>query len=451
MGKKIRQKRYGFRKIQENMAQCGYEYSVKMHLTYMTIAVAGLLLLGYLMRIKLQGICVLVLAVMYAVPLLVSYHYRMLYEEKRFTDVVDYMEYVIYSFLRMPKIVNTLEEVSKLCHGDMQKRIEKAIDRIQYADVYQNIYADAFGYIEEKYGTERLSALHRFLIQIEQQGGEYILSLEVLLEDIHQWAEMVYVLQKERKELQRKVALSILLSAATAIIMVGLLPKEIGDIATSGLYQVSSVLFLLLSMAVFVLSEKCLIRSWLVAQRNDEEVKKAYDYCIQEKKTKKRHYRFMEKKVKNSIKKDFPMWIRNVILNMQTENVMVAMGKATEDISYPLKSELLRTLDGMEKEPGSMKAYQQFLWKFDLKQIKNIFLMFYSLNEFGTKEAEKQLNTMIQRNNKLAEQAERIANEEALGIFGIYMLMPMVLAAGKMLLDMWVFVQQFLYYYSNVI
>ena len=130
---------------------------------------------------------------------------------------------------------------------------------------------------------------------------------------------------------------------------------------------------------------------------------------------------------------------------------MVAMGKATEDISYPLKSELLRTLDGMEKEPGSMKAYQQFLWKFDLKQIKNIFLMFYSLNEFGTKEAEKQLNTMIQRNNKLAEQAERIANEEALGIFGIYMLMPMVLAAGKMLLDMWVFVQQFLYYYSNVI
>ena len=86
-----------------------------------------------------------------------------------------------------------------------------------------------------------------------------------------------------------------------------------------------------------------------------------------------------------------------------------------------------------------------------MKQIKNVFLMFYSLNEFGTKEAEKQLNAMIQRNNKLAEQAERLANEEALGIFGIYMLMPMVIAAGKMLLDMWVFVQQFLFFYSNVV
>lgn len=443
--------RYGFRKTQETIKEYGYEYSGKKHVTFMGIAVIFLLLLCYLMRIKAAGVCVIALTVILVVPVLAGYHYRTLYEEKRFTDAVDYMEYVIYSFLRMPKIINTLEEVAKVCHGNMQKCIEKAVDRIQYADVYQDIYSDAFEHIEKEYGTERMRALHRFLIQIEQQGGEYIQSLEVLLEDIRQWSEMVYLLQKERKELQRKVTLSLLLSVATAITMVGLLPSEIGDIASNGLYQVSSVVFLLLSIVIFVLSRKCLIRSWLTSEPDSEEVKNAYDYCIREENTKKRHYRFMEKKVKNSIKKDFPMWIRNVILNMQTENVMVAMGMAAEDMSYPLKSELMQTLNGIEKEPGSMRAYQRFLWKFDLKQIKNVFLMFYSLNEFGTKEAEKQLNAMIQRNNKLAEQAERLANEEALGIFGIYMLMPMVIAAGKMLLDMWVFVQQFLFFYSNVV
>lgn len=442
---------YGFRKTQEMIKEYGYEYSLKKHITLMAAAIGFLMLLCYLMRIEAVGVCVIVLTVFFAVPILAGYHYKILYEEKRFTDAVDYMEYAIYSFLRMPKIINALEEVAKVCHGSMKKCVEKAVDRIQYADVYQDIYTDAFEYIEKEYGTQRMKALHRFMTQIEQQGGEYIESLEVLLEDIRQWAEMVYLLQKERKELQKKVTLSILLSVATAIIMVGLLPSEIGDIASNRLYQVSSVAFLWLSIMVFVLSRKCLIRSWLTLQPDSEDVNHAYDYCIREENTKKRHYRFMEKKVKNSIRKDFPMWIRNVILNMQTENVMVAMGMAAQDMSYPLRTELVQTLDRIEKEPGSMQAYQSFLWKFDLKQIKNVFLMFYSLNEFGTKEAEKQLNAMIHRNNKLAKQAERLANEEALGVFGIYMLMPMVIAAGKMLLDMWVFVQQFLLFYSNVV
>jgi Flp pilus assembly protein TadB len=164
-------KKYGFRQIQETIKEYGYEYSMKKHVTFMGIAVAFLLLLCYLMRIKAAGVCVIVLTVIFVVPILAGYHYRTLYEEKRFADAVDYMEYVIYSFLRMPKIINTLEEVVKVCHGSMKKCIEKAVDRIQYADVYQDIYTDAFAHIEKEYGTERMRALHRFLIQIEQQGG----------------------------------------------------------------------------------------------------------------------------------------------------------------------------------------------------------------------------------------------------------------------------------------
>lgn len=444
-------KRYGFWKMQKTIEEYGYDYPVRKHMTLMGVAIALALLVCYLMRIKAAGMCVVLIGAVVTIHLLAGYHYRVLYEEKRFSDAVDYMEYVIYSFLRTPKIINTLQEVQKLCRGNMEQCIGKAVDRIQYADVYKDIYEDSFYHIEKEYGTDRMRALHRFLVQIEQQGGEYARSMEVLLEDIRQWAEMVYLLQKEQRQLQRKVSISIVLSVATAIIMVGLLPREIGDIAQNLLYQISSTGFLLLSMLVFILSRKGLIHSWLMPENNSVEVKKAYDYCIREENVKRRHYRLMEKKVKRSIAKEFPMWIRNVILNMQTENVFVAMGKAAEDTSYPLKSELQKALGEIEKKPGSMQAYQKFLQKFDLKQVKTVFLMFYSLNEFGTKEAEEQLNAMIQRNNKLAEQSERLMNEDALGIFGIYMLLPMVIAAGKMLMDMWVFVQQFLQFYSNVL
>ncbi len=444
-------KRHSFRKMQKIIEEYGYDYSLRKHVTFMGAAIIFIFLLCHLMRIKMAGVCVVFTGTVIAIPIIIGYYYRVLYEEKRFSDSVDYMEYVIYSFLRTPKIINTLEEVQKLCHGNMRQCIEKAVDRIQYADVYKDIYVDAFYHIEKEYGTDRMRALHRFLVQIEQQGGEYAKSMEVLLEDIRQWSEMVYLLQKEQKELQRKVSISIMLSVATAVTMVGLLPREIGDIAENFLYQSSSVVFLLLSMLVLILSRKTLVHSWLQPESNSLEVKKAYDYCIRQENVKGRHYRFMEKKVKRSIAKEFPMWIRNVILNMQTENVFVAMDKAAEDTSYPLKTELQRTLGDIEKKPGSMWAYQQFLMKFDLKQIKTVFLMFYSLSEFGTKEAEEQLNAMIQRNNKLAEQSERLMNEDALGIFGIYMLLPMVIAAGKMIMDMWVFVQQFLLFYSNVV
>lgn len=431
--------------------QYGFAYSDKKYMIYMTGTILTVLMLCLLMRIKPAGICAVLLSDILIFPVITVYHYRGLYEERRFTDAVSYMEYVIYGFLRMPKIVNTLEEVQKLCRGNMKKCIEKAVDRIQYADVYNNIYADAFSYIEKEYGTARMSALHRFLVQVELQGGEYTQALEVLLEDVRQWSEMVSLLQKERKELQRKVSISIGLSITTAITMVGLLPKEIGNIAESSLYQVSSVAFLLSGMMIFVLSRKSLLRSWLESEQKEEEVDKAYDYCMEESNIKRKHYRFMRKKVECSIAKEFPMWLRNVILHMQTENVFVAMSKAAQELSYPLKNELLRVLGEIEKYPGSMQAYEKFLEKFDLKQIKNVFLMFYSFNEFGAKEAQEQLNAMIQRNNKLSEQSERLMNEESLGIYGVYMLMPMVIAAGKMLLDMWVFVQQFLFYYSNVV
>lgn len=440
-----------FKRLTEKIEEYGYQYSMKKYITSLAGTGTVVLSICFLMGIKLPGIVCILTGIFLLFPLVILYQYKTLYEQNKFSQAIDYMEYVIYGFMRMPKIVNALEETEKLCDGTMKHCIGKAIDRIRYADMYRDIYTDALWNIEEEYGTERMEALHRFLIQVEQQGGEYKKSLEVLLEDIRQWADTVYLLQKERKDLQRKVSISLVLSAATAITMVGFLPQEVGNITENTLYQVSSTIFVLFSMGIFVLSRKSLVRSWLKGEEEREEIEKAYEYCLKPENKKTRHYKFAIKKVENHVKKEFPVWLRNVILNMNTENVFVAMEKAAQNASLVLKSELRKTLNEIEKEPGSMMAYQSFLKEFEIAEVKTVFLMFYSLNEFGTKEAEEQINSIIKRNDKLAEQSEKIRNEESLGIFGVYMLCPMVLAAGKMLLDMWVFVQQFLFYYSNVI
>ena len=441
----------GFKGLQEEIQIFGYEYSLKNHMTHLGAVVLITLIMSWLMRIHVAGIvCILVIA-MVTVPTIILYRYKSLYEENKFLNAVAYMEYMIYGFLRVPKILNSLEEAEKLCTGHMRECIQKAMDRIRYASLYEDIYTDALKNIEEFYENDRMKELHRFLVQVEQQGGEYRKSLEILLEDIRHWTEMVSELQQERKALQNKVAISICLSLATAITMVSLLPQDIGNIADNIVYQSSSVFFVVCSLMLYLLSQKTLVRSWLLERENLLEVERAYGYCTENTHNRNRHYKFQERKVVKHIQKEFPMWLRNVVLQMNTENVFVAMKKAAEQSSLVLKTELQLALEEIEKLPGSMKGYQVFLKNFKIPEIRNVFLMFYSLSEYGTREAEGQVNSLIKRNKKLAEQSERLINEDSLGIFGFYMLCPMVLAAGKLLLDMWVFVQQFLYFYSNVI
>ena len=442
---------YHFKDLQQEIRNYGYEYSFKYHMTYIGMVVLAVLIISLLMQIHLVGLVCILAVVLLILPTLTLYRYKGLYEESRFLRAVDYMEYMIYGFLRVPKILNSLEEAEKLCSGHIKECIQKAVDRIRYANLYEDIYTDALKNLEDYYGNDRMRELHRFLVQVEQQGGEYRKSLEILLEDIRHWAEMVSALQKERKALEYKIAISICLSLATAITMVSLLPQNIGNIAENMVYQCSSVFFVISSLLLYLLAQKTLIRSWLSERENLLETEHAYEYCKKNVHNKNRHYRFQEKKVVKHIQKEFPVWLRNVVLQMNTENVFVAMKNAAEQSSFVLKSELKSALEEIEKLPGSMKGYQSFLKNFKIPEIKNVFLMFYSLSEFGTKEAEGQVNSLIMRNKKLAEQSERIINEDSLGIFGLYMLCPMILAAGKLLLDMWVFVQQFLYFYSNVI
>lgn len=441
----------GFLSLQRQIKQYGYTYSLKTHCRNLMMALGTVSGLCIIMHIHWQEILCVMLCTLLSVPAMVRYHYQSNYQEQRFADSIQYMEYMIYAFLRTPKILGALEESVKLCSEGLQPWMEKAMDRIRYAQEYEELYSDAMKQVEHVYGCSRMKELHRFFIQVEQQGGEYKHSLQLLLDDIRQWAEMIGQLQQERKKLQQKVILSIGLSIATAVTMVSLLPNDVGDITQNGLYQYGSVVFLLCSFGIYLLSAKSLVRNWLGYEESEQEIRKAYLYCVEHDRKNNRHYRFQKRKVENHIKKEFPVWLRHVILNMQTENVFMAMHKAAEETSYILKSELEAAFLTIEKKPESMEGYQSFLLGFDLPSIKNIFLMFYSLNEFGTEEAQGQMNSLIQRNNKLSEQAERLINEDSLGIFGIYMLCPMVLAAAKLLLDMWVFVQQFLLFYSNVI
>ena len=120
-------------------------------------------------------------------PQIIATQFQYIYEQQRFTDVVDYMEYMMYEFKKKPKILYALKAAEDSCTGNIKKRIRKAIEYIENGVYKEDLYKEAFYFIEEGYACERLGVLHQFLMKIEAEGGNYQSSLNIILDDVKSW------------------------------------------------------------------------------------------------------------------------------------------------------------------------------------------------------------------------------------------------------------------------
>lgn len=119
-------------------------------------------------------------------------------ERKRFEDVSSYMEQMLASFYRTPKILSALEDTKRIFEGDRERTaraersaksgrilkrrndgesdemypaIEAAIYQIRTGTEGGEIYRKALGEIEKSYGCRRLYRIHDFMIRVEKNGG----------------------------------------------------------------------------------------------------------------------------------------------------------------------------------------------------------------------------------------------------------------------------------------
>lgn len=471
----------------------GYSYSVAKYCKNILLSLATAIIMGMLLDVNTVGIAVLAGMVVVCFPYLVILHFRYLYEADKFEDVTDYMENMICSMERTGKIYESLKETLPLTEGKMKEKLTQAIVTINKCDTYENIYRKALGIIEAEYKCPRMDVMHDFFIKIEMLGGNYKKSLDVIMTDLEAWREITYSIQKERKSRLNSVTACIAMAILVVVIMLKNLSgiNYIVNLADNMLYQVSSVLFLGGSLLLYLMSQHALVRSWVREESTmkESEIKKdlntikKFDVAKAHKKnmltslvfvvgiaigvmqhsvymigfcmagifflygSAERHVRLAKKRITKEVKKAFPKWVRAVSLNLQIENTYMAMLKTVPDAPYVLREELKTTLELIEKNPGELWAYNKFFEGLKINEIRAIFKMFYALTEYGSTEdieAAKQIEAMIDRNNKLSIKAEKLANEDTLAIFNIYALFPMVLGGGKLLIDMWCFVQMFL-------
>lgn len=463
-----------------NIEHYGYKYSMKKFLLQVLLVWAVLGIAGYFYKLKI--ICLIILAIIGLIltPAMVVSQFKFLYEQQRFADVGDYLEQLIYAFIKRPKILSSLEDTASLLEG---RRIKDSIDEaIACIDSNDSTtpYRDGFKIIEDQYGCEKMSAVHEFMEKVEAEGGEYHTSILVLKDDLLAWVERTYVYQEKRRSIKMSIIAAIIMSAIMCGILTLYIPEDFTIV--HGLpYQISSTIFLAAMAGIYTLSQTFLTGSWIdnKGERKTKEIVRDYryyhyfDYKREVKSNlvwvisfsivaliskfalqqnvfaiifafcawwyltlPKRKLKSSKKRLEADLQKAFPGWLRDVAISLQTETVQNAIIMSMDTIPTVLKPSVAKLIEDFSEDPTSFEPWNRFLAEYDVPQLKSAAKMFYSINQLGDEEATSQINTLIERNNKLAQQAEIMKAESAVSAFGYMVALPMGVSIFKLLFDL---------------
>ena len=409
--------------------------SLKILLSVMLVCVI------YKLNVIFTAICMGVAVIVNSMLLKESEQSRM--HLKRFNDIVLYMEQIAYSFKKQPKIRQALMDAQKVCSEEIKEIIEEAAVNID-SKMTDRIYEESLKIIQDEYNCKRLRSLHEFIIKIEKHGGEYENYLNILLEDIKEWSDRTLLFIKNVGRVKRNVLISIGSTIVTCGFMAYLIPKEYSYTGHI-LYQVTSAVVITAMLGVYLLIEWKLNFDWIKEKEVLPDNIIIQYYLLVEKgyRDKKElslleriSYKKAKRSLENEISKAFPDWVREVAINLQNDTVQSAIEESYENAALALKRPVRKLLIDFEKYPVGIEPYDNFLREFELPDIKSSIKMFYAINELGKEQSDKQVDSILDRNNKMAGQAEEMKNKDMVGTAGMLTAVPMVLGVIKIMTDM---------------
>lgn len=338
--------------------------------------------------------------------------------------------------------------------------------------------------IEDRYPCERLTAMHKFMVEVEYLGGNFDESVDLLLEDRTSWVDRTTAFQKDKKHQVINVLLSIGITVGICLLIQKALPSDTVNIAGNIVVQIVALAMLIADVAIYVVVDSKLSTDWLDATHtlSDEKIETFYKRVVafDEKKAKqkglvmggialvlfvliglmmhnkilmaagavfalfafmmpKMQYKTAKKALETEISIKFPQWLMEISLQLQSQNVQVALFNSIPTAPKVLRPELIKLREKLDKTPESIIPYLDFMKDFDVPEIQSSMKMLYSISEGTGGDSTKQIAEIIRRNNMLLDKSERNAFDNVLaGIYG-WFLAPQIVGGAKLLTDMIVF------------
>ncbi len=429
------------RALSEELQTYGYVFSLKRSIPLYTGAFLGILLLGRFFSLNMYCRVGLTAVLFLYLPFFIRNTLKNRYQQQRFSDLNIYMEQFLYSFQKSGKILTTLQEVKSLFEsGEMYQSIEKAEEHILHTFNEENVEKNALQILEKKYHYQGMETMHRFALQVEKNGGEYSRAISLLLEARRLWADRIYMLLKAKRKQRFEIILSIVMSLLLCSVIYFMAGRMGINVATHPLAQAGTLVVLLLDLHIFYLADKRFTADFIEDRPQDTaSLIESFRMLRDESRTgvfDRIGKKIARKKVGRAIEIAFPVWLMQVSLLLQSENVQVAIFKSYEDAPEILKEPLEELIYELQRHPTKMQPYHNFLSEFTLPEVRSAMKMLYSLSEGKGGEAGSQIEDIIHRNQILLDRSETMKNEDSLaGMYALF-LAPQLTGGCKLVVDM---------------
>lgn len=444
---------------------------------------------------KLKAVCgiIIALVIICTMPYLILINFRKKYHDQCFEDANQYMEQMLYSFRKHPMILAALLDVEQILKsGNLHARIEKAVSIMQE---WKDPDADkkALSVIEEEFGCERVSSMHELMLNVRSEGGSCEESIRIMLNDKNDWRKNVDEHRMNCKKQMNNTTFAVLAVTLLGYISVYLIHQCLPEVLLTDVlvYQIATTFMMIANFFIFVLAQKKTDINWLRRKKvmDDGYVERQYERYINYNPAKEKKFgillslfaipvivlslifdlkpgvilgilyflymlnihkikhRSSQKMLKREIEKAFPRWLTEMALLLQTDNVYTAIQKTAETAAPVLRPALKNMLLDLELYPESTEPYFNFLSEFEIKDVQSSMTMLYSLANGNGGDTEKQIAEIVERNNAMANKAERLANEDELGKMYLTFIAPTVVGIVKLLADMVLFI---ILFFTNV-
>lgn len=468
-----------YRNLTQELAKYGYEYTTKKALAAYGIIVLLAAIFGLLYKLQPTFIVAIGITGVVFSPMVLIQTMKGRYHTTMFSMANNYMEQFLYSFKRNKTVLNALVETATIFdEGTFHEVLLKAIRHIQYAIDSEDPEQEALDMIGNFFHCERIDAIHSFVIGAQRRGGDAGGSIALLSKNRAMWAERVSNLQKEFQVVKRNIMIALAATLLICILPLYLLGGDL-DISSIPLCQISAVILIGICMLVYVKADKKLCRSWIEKESDSTGTGKKYlqvrDYD-EEKEAKnsqkmaavpaifftgvficfrnvavlvagvvvvlfflnqhKIGYNLAKKKVAREIGKQFPNWLMEVALLLQTDNVQMTIRKSMESAPEVLVYALEELIDGLEENPNAIEPYHRFLKEYRNPDVQSAMKMLYALSSGNAGEVTKQVEELIDRNNAMMDKAEKLEQEDKIAGMKVYILLPSLLASFKLMVDM---------------
>lgn len=377
---------------------------------------AGALACAY--GFHLSVVCFFIITIIVVLTQILIFYFVKILRKKEieFWNMTSYMDQLICSYKRLGHIRLALQDCCTVAtaSGRLRKVLQRAIHILETGEGVRddNIVTSALDEISVIYKSRRINLLHHFLCHTDKMGGEVAEALDILMTDLQMWKRRNALFLEEKKTIIKEYLVSLSLGLFLCLFSHTLIPvSELAIVEKKTVYQVSTCV-------VFVILASVSLVFFLLMARGLSE-KKAEE--------------------KNSIALEFSYWILAVTIYLQNNSIYRALILTKQEVTGVFLEEVDKLLAKIYDNPASLEPYLAFCSKENIPEIQTGMKLLYAVNQNGYQDTKKQVNMLVEQNQLLMDYKERMIGESRIALYRLFKQAPMVVAGGKIILDVLLF------------